>query len=72
MLIIDKKFHNKDNKVQHELKMANFEAFRQAQNSFFRGVWGLRPNFVENTVVDSKQSQTILYYFKEGGGDYGT
>ena len=31
----------------HELKMANFEAFRQAQNSFFRGVWGLRPNFVE-------------------------
>ena len=67
--MIDKKFHNKDNRVQHELKMANFEAFLQAQNSFLRGVWAL------GLILSKTQSLTLnslKLYFKEGGGDYGT
>ena len=37
----------------HELKMANFEAFRQAQNSFFRGVWAL------GLILSKTQSLTL-------------
>ena len=49
--------------------MANFEAFRQAQNSFFRGVWAL------GLILSKTQSLTLnshKRYFKEGGGDYCT